>query len=334
MIPRCLLVVAAAALTSLGGSSPPRFAATPFREEEVVIPGRDGHRLAGTLTLPGESNPPFPVALTLTGSGAHFRDGNRTPNHPYRPFRQIAVALAAKGIATLRLDDRGVGESTGDANAATGDDVADDARVAIAWLRSRVVIDPARVSVIGHSFGGVVASLVAAADSNLAAMVLMGAPARSFRETMRYQHRYHIENDPSVAPEQRAAALEEAMRRQERNVATSLEKWRQWLQDRDPLPTMRRLRCPVLILQGLTDRAVASEDAQLLEVAIGEAGNTRVTLKLFASVNHHFQYDSVGAREGYDRLPAQDLAPEFLETISEWLAQTLSARGASTRSHR
>lgn len=298
----------------------------PFREEEVVIPGRDGRQLAGTLTLPARGRAPFPVALTLTGSGAHFRDGNRTPDHPYRPFRHIAAALAAKGVACLRLDDRGVGGSTGDANAATGDDVADDARVAVAWLRSCPGIDPARVALIGHSFGGEVAPLVAADDPKIAAVALMGAPARNFRETMRYQHRYRIEHDPSIAPAQREAALTEAMRLQESNVARSVEKWRQWSQDRDPLPTARRVRCPVLILQGLTDRAVAPEEATMLEQAIKGAGNPRVTVRLFDSVNHHFQIDPVGAREGYDRLPTQDLAPQFLETISSWLAETLSGR--------
>jgi len=297
--------------------------AAPLREEQVTIPAPGGRVLAGTLTLPTSRQAPFPIAVALTGSGAHFRDGNRTPDHPYRPFRQIAAALAGRGVAMLRLDDRGVGGSTGDAAAATGDDTADDARTAVAWLRGRADVDPARVALIGHSFGGEVAPILAAEDPRLAALVLMGAPARNFRETMRYQHRCRIENDPAIAPERRAAALEDAMRQQELNVVASVEKWRQWSQDRDPLPTARRVRCPVLILQGLTDRAVPPDDARLLEQAIRGGGNQRVTVRFFEQVNHHFQRDPVGAREGYDLLPTQDLAPEFLEAISEWLARKL-----------
>lgn len=334
MIPRSVLVLTTATLTCFGEPSPAR-SPTPTRPlprgEEVVILGGDGRRLAGTLTLPDEGGPPLPVVVTLTGSGAHFRDGNRSPEHPYRPFRQIAEALAARGVATLRLDDRGVGGSTGDADAATGDDVAADARVAIAWLRGREDIDPTRIALIGHSFGGAVAPIVAADDPRLAAMVLLGAPARSFRETMRYQIRYTIEHDPSVAQEQRTAALEQAMDRQERNVATSGQKWRQWLQDRDPLPTARRVQCPVLLIHGLTDRAVPPDDAKLLAEAMRGAGNSRVTVRLFDSVNHHLQRDPVGARDGYDRLPTQDLAPEVLEALSDWLARTLSARGNPTK---
>lgn len=308
----CLLLV--------GLSAPP----SRLREEEVIIQGREGRQLAGTLSLPPRGSPPFAVAVSLTGSGLHHRDGNRTPGHPYQPFREIAGALAAKGIAMLRLDDRGVGGSTGAGPSATGDDVADDTKVAIAWLRTRKDIDADRIALIGHSFGGVVAPMVAAADARVAALVLMGAPAVSFRETMRYQHRYAVESDPSIPSERKASALEQRMAQQDRNAATSAEKWRPWSQDRDPLPTARRVRCPVLILQGLTDRAVSPDEARSLERTMRESGNPRVTLKLFENLNHHFNEDPIGATNGYDRLPTQSLATRFTDTLAAWLARTLA----------
>ncbi len=296
----------------------------PPREQDVLIPARDGRQLAGPLTLPAVGQPPFPVAISLTGSGAHHRDGNRAPEHPYRPFREIAHALSDKGIALLRMDDRGVGASTGDANATTGDDVADDVRVAIAWLRGRKETDAARVALIGHSFGGVVAPMVASGDPRIAALVLMGAPARNFRETMRYQHRRRIEADPEVAREGREAALARAMARQEQNVAAGEELWRPWLQNRDPLPALRRVLCPALILHGTSDQAVPPADALVLFATLREAGNSRVTLKILESMNHHFNLDPVGATNRYDQLPSQNLAPEFLKTLSTWLAETLA----------
>jgi dipeptidyl aminopeptidase/acylaminoacyl peptidase len=301
------------------------FAATASGSEEVRVPGPAG-MLAGTLTLPATGEPPFPAVVTVTGSGAHHRDGNRTPDHPYRPFRDIADALAGCGIATLRLDDRGVGGSAGDANAATAEDTAADVAAALRFLRARGDVDARRVALLGHSYGGVIAPMVAAEDAAVAAVVLLGAPARTFRETMRYQHRYRIANDPSIPAANRVTALVEAMRRQEANVAESPEAWRRSIQDRDPLPTARRLRMPVLILQGDTDRAVDPGDAQMLEDAVRSGGNRRVERKLFTKVNHHFQRDAVGAREGYDRLRDQRLAPEVLSTLCRWLgeAQTVT----------
>jgi dipeptidyl aminopeptidase/acylaminoacyl peptidase len=292
---------------------------------EVVAPGPAG-TLAGTLTLPAAGRPPFPAVVTLTGSGAHFRDGNRTGEPDYRPFRQIAERLAECGVATLRLDDRGVGGSTGNSDAATAEDTAADTRAALTFLRSRRDIDSRRLGLVGHSYGGEIAPMVAADDPALAAVVLLAGPARTFRETMRYQLRYRIENDPEVPAADREAVLADAMKQQQKNVEASTEEWRRSIQDRDPLPTARRLRMPVLILHGLTDRAVAPEDARLLERTIREAGNPKVELHLLPGVNHHFQHDPVGARESYDKLPTQDLAPEVLDTLCSWLRTTLRGR--------
>jgi dienelactone hydrolase len=289
---------------------------------EVTVPGPAGS-LAGTLTLPARGRPPYPAVVTLTGSGAHHRDGNRTLEHPYRPFRDIADALAGCGVATLRLDDRGVGGSTGNANAAGAEDTAADAQSTLRFLRARADVDARRIALIGHSYGGIVAPMVAADDPTLAALVLLGAPARPFRETMRYQHAYRIANDHAIAAASREAALDQAMREQEANVATSAEAWRRSIQDRDPLPAARRLRMPVLILHGLNDRAVDPADAEMLEQAIRGAGNPRVQRVVFPGVNHHFQRDAVGAREGYDRLPEQVLAPEVLSALCSWLQATL-----------
>ena len=288
----------------------------------VVVPGPAGD-LAGTLTWPARGRAPFPAVVAVTGSGAHHRDGNRTPQHPYRPFRDIAERLATCGIATLRLDDRGAGSSAGDANAATTEDTAADTAEAVRFLRARKDIDARRIGLIGHSYGGIVAPMVAADDPTIAAVVLLGAPARTFRETMRYQHRYRIANDATIAARDKDDALAEAMRRQDANVRASGEAWRSSIQDRDPLPVARRLKMPVLILQGLTDRAVDPEDARLLEDAIRAGGNRRVERKLFPGVNHHFQRDPIGAREGYDLLADQKLAADVLETLCRWLGRTL-----------
>jgi dienelactone hydrolase len=290
-----------------------------FNTERLRIAGPAGP-MGGTLTRPASVRR-SPAVVTLTGSGAHFRDGNRTEGDAYRPFRDIADRLVSCGVATLRLDDRGVGESAGNANAATAEDTKADAEAALRYLRSRSDIDPARLGLIGHSYGGVIAPMVAADDPSLSAVVLLGGPAKNFRETMRFQWRYNIERDPAIAPAERAEALSRAMRQQEANVAASTEAWRRSIQDRDPLVAARRLRMPVLILQGLTDRAVPPEDARALERAIRESGNTRVRLQLFPAINHHFNVDPVGATDAYARLPSQAVAPVVLDAMCEWFKE-------------
>ena len=140
---------------------------------------------------------PFPAVTTLTGSGAHYprRQPHARTSLPALPAdrgeagRAAAWRRCASTIAAWA-------NRTGDANAATAEDTAADAEAALAFLRARPEIDPRRVGLIGHSYGGEIAPMVAAADPAVAAVVLMAGPARPFRETMRYQHRYRIENDP------------------------------------------------------------------------------------------------------------------------------------------
>src|SRR6185312_8942572 len=108
--------------------------------------------------------------------------------------------------------------STGDANAATAEDTAADGAAAVAFLRARPEIDRRRVGLIGHSCGGEIAPMVAAEGPRVAAVVLLAGPAHPFRETMRYQHRYRIENDATIAPADREKALAEAMVQQDANV--------------------------------------------------------------------------------------------------------------------
>ncbi|HJR65928.1 MAG TPA: hypothetical protein VJ802_05830, partial [Gemmatimonadaceae bacterium] len=92
-------------------SAPP---GAPYRAEHVRIPAPGGHVLAGTLTIPQGAAGRLPVVITISGSGPQDRDESIPIVPGFRPFRQIADTLGRRGIAVLRLDDRGTGESTGD----------------------------------------------------------------------------------------------------------------------------------------------------------------------------------------------------------------------------
>jgi fermentation-respiration switch protein FrsA (DUF1100 family) len=142
----------------------------PYLDEELTYPNaKGGFTLAGTLTMP-RTGQPFPAVILITGSGQ--QDRNETV-FGHRPFLVLADYLTRRGIAVLRVDDRGVGGSKGDASQATSKDFAQDVLAGIEYLKSRKEIDPKRIGLIGHSEGGITAPIVATQSSDVAFIVLM-----------------------------------------------------------------------------------------------------------------------------------------------------------------
>jgi pimeloyl-ACP methyl ester carboxylesterase len=132
--------------------------ATTYHIEPVTLTSQPGEvKLAGTLSIP-DGTGPFPAVVLLSDMGAQDRDARQGS---YRPFADIASFLARQGIAVLRLDDRGVGESAGSAALATTADLVHDAQAALTYLRLRPTLDPGRTGLIGHGEGGNVALLAA-----------------------------------------------------------------------------------------------------------------------------------------------------------------------------
>jgi uncharacterized protein len=145
----------------------------PYIEEEVVYENKEaGIKLAGTLTLP-RSKGPFPAVMLITGSGQQNRDEEILG---HRPFLVLSDYLTRQGIAVLRVDDRGIGGSTGNFSQATTEDFAGDVLAGIEYLKSRKEIDPNRIGLIGHSEGGIIAPLLAIHSPDVAFIVLMAAP--------------------------------------------------------------------------------------------------------------------------------------------------------------
>jgi len=296
-------------------------AGAPYTALGVTVPTRMGHTLAGTLTLPSGAKGPVPAVVTITGSGPEDRDEAIPPVKGYRPFRDIADALGRNGIAVLRMDDRGFGESGGAGASATSQDFADDILAGLAFLRARPDIDGRRLAVVGHSEGGLIGPLVAVRDSGLKAVVLMAGPAYNGRKILEFQQRNGIEQTPSIPMAARDSAWRAAMRQVD--SAAAVQPWMKFFLDYEPLPTARRIRVPVLILQGGTDQQVTPEQAPLLEKAIREGGNRDVTLKVFPATNHLFLADSSGSPLGYSALTNTSITREVMETLVSWLKRTL-----------
>ena len=142
----------------------------PYLAEDVTYPNPDGgHTMAGTFTRPA-SGGPFPAVILISGSGPQNRNEELMG---HRPFLVLADHLTRRGIAVLRYDDRGVGQSTGTFATATTPDFASDALAAVAYLKTRDDVNPAAIGLAGHSEGGVVAPIAAARSDDVSYIVLM-----------------------------------------------------------------------------------------------------------------------------------------------------------------
>ena len=162
----------------------------PYIEEEVSYENTAaGVKLTGTLTLPREEGPegqkgPFPAVILITGSGPQDRDESL---FGHKPFLILADYLTRRGIAVLRVDDRGIGGSTGSVMQSTTADFAGDVKAGISFLKQRSDIDETRIGLIGHSEGGIVAPLVAAESPNVAFIVLMAGTGLTGEEILALQ---------------------------------------------------------------------------------------------------------------------------------------------------
>jgi pimeloyl-ACP methyl ester carboxylesterase len=142
----------------------------PYKVLEVNYLNKPGEvTLAGTLTEP-EGTGPFPAVILISGSGAQDRDETL---FEHKPFLVLADALSRRGVAVLRLDDRGVGGSTGNTAKSTSHEFAGDVLAGISFLKQRPEIDSKRMGLMGHSEGGIIAPMVASRTDDVAFIVLL-----------------------------------------------------------------------------------------------------------------------------------------------------------------
>ena len=295
--------------------------------------------LAGTITRPKGAAGVLPAVFFISGSGLQDRDGFSggidVGTH------QILDRLSAEGFLVLRVDDRGAGESVGSTEGATYDDLVEDARRCVQFLRERADVDAARIALIGHSEGGMTAPLLAAEMPSVAAIALMAAPGRPIQELVREQLLYAAELE-GLGPQQReeqGRVIDEFFRRVGAGepppdglpaglamLVPSLP----WIEShlrQDPLSTIRKVRCPVLVLQGARDIQVSVErDARVLAAALREAGNADVELAVFDELDHLFMRTAGETSSGLDYLRDRPVDPEFLDVLVEWLRARLGPR--------
>ena len=305
----------------------------PYTTEEVKFKNGD-IELNGTLTLPAGFSKKTPVLVMVTGSGQQNRDEEL---FEHKPFAVIADALARAGIATLRYDDRGFGESTGDIVNCTTEDLKNDAFAGVQLLRSRFD----KVGVIGHSEGGTIA-LILAAEKKVDFIVSLAGMAVSGKETLLWQNRLALAaaNIPSETIDVYCTALDDAFDASisgtampsttQYNLPTSLAQnlavvtkqlqtpYMKHFLALDSRPLLGNITCPVLALNGTKDTQVDSE-SNLDALRSGLQKNAKNKLEAIEGVNHLFQHCKTGMATEYGNIE-ETIAPEVLEKIVSWLS--------------
>ena len=319
-----------------------------FRGQEVTF-RKGGVTLAGTLLQPLTPGP-HPTIVLLHGSAQPGR------MEPF--YRSSGILFARQGIAALIYDRRGEGQSTGDAEKATFDDLAADAAAAVASLRTRGDVDPRRVGLVGFSQGGWLAPLAATKTDGVAFLILINGPAVSVEEQEIQRVRETLlaegaaEEDVARAVSYtrkvfntayRDGSWEELVAATERaksapwagkvvQLVTSpadLEGWRR--QRFDPAPVLRRTKVPVLALFGEWDTVVPpAGNADLLRSLLAEAGNQDVTIKVFPRAGHGLEQPG-DLRQGNWRWPSGywfwgRRAPGYQETVVGWILERTAPR--------
>lgn len=305
----------------------------PYQTQEVSF--NNGNAiLKGTLVIPKNASRQTPVLLMVTGSGLQNRDEEI---FEHKPFAVIADALARAGIATLRYDDRGFGESTGDVVNCTTEDLKNDAFAGVQLLRSRFD----KVGVIGHSEGGTIA-LMLTAEKKVDFIVSLAGMAVSGKETLLWQNRLALAaaNIPSETIDLYCKALDEVFdacisgtampSTTQYNLPTSLAQnlavvtkqlqtpyMKQFL-TLDSRPLLGNITCPVLALNGSKDTQVDSE-SNLDALRSGLQKNAKNKLEAIEGVNHLFQHCKTGMATEYGNIE-ETIAPEVLEKMVCWLS--------------
>jgi len=323
-----------------------------YRVEKVQFKGpHEDVTLAGTLTIPSKGA--RAAVVLVSGSGPQDRDETI---FGHKPFWVIADHFARHGIATLRYDDRGVGESTGDFSTATSLDFAKDSESALNYLSTRDELQSVVLGLCGHSEGGLLAPLVAARNNRVGFIVLLAAPGvngekiilsqspllmraqgvdeatlqkqSKVQEVVLGMIRDSAPDDPEFldrrfreifgdeVPESELAALIETAKA---NVEQKSTAWLRTFLTLEPAEALVNVECPVLALNGGKDLQVeATLNLPKIKAALKEGGNENVETVLYPGLNHLFQQCDSGSVAEYGIIEETfNIVP--LQKMTEWI---------------
>ena len=308
----------------------------------------DGISLAGTLTY-SEKGSNFPAVILISGSGPQDRN-SEIMNH--KPFLVIADYLTKRGIAVLRVDDRGTGESEGNHNETGLNGFVNDTKSAFEFLKTHNKINPSKIGLIGHSLGGVIAPIVASENSDISFIVLLAGSGIRGDKLMLLQ-KEKIERkmgvpevgiiqgqnnmkgayDIILKSDNNRAKLETELKNYftlifgtmlpENQIQTLSEQLSiPWLADFikfDPETSLSKTKCSVLAINGSNDLQVPpNENLENIEKILKENGNKDVETIQFEKLNHLFQESETGLPNEYATIE-QTFSPRVLDEMAKWI---------------
>ncbi len=320
-----------------------------YISEDVTFKNEpDNITLTGTLTIP-KNKTGFPTVILISGSGPQDRNSELLG---HKPFLVLADDLTKKGIAVLRVDDRGTGGTEGIYNDTGLDGFNRDTKAAIRYLKSRAEITSSKIGLLGHSLGGITAPMIAAETDDVAFVVMLAGPGISGEELMLLQKenferkmgvpeaaiasgKKNIAGVYSIIKNSDADRLKlqaevkayftqlygTAITADQLNTLSEQLTW-PWFSDfikYDPSIILPKVKCPILAINGSNDIQVSAKEnlAGIKELA-EKANNHNVTVMEFPKLNHLFQESETGLPQEYAKIE-QTFSPEVLNAISDWI---------------
>ncbi|MEQ8928046.1 MAG: alpha/beta hydrolase [Fulvivirga sp.] len=320
-----------------------------FISEDIIIQNNEEKiELGGTITYPNKSDMQYPAVILLSGSGPQDRNSELAG---HKPFLSIANHLTERDIVVLRMDDRGVGESTGSKNVSFGN-LLSDVNIMLDYLKKQDFVDSDNIGLIGHSLGGIIAPMAAIDHPDKVNFIItLAGPSITGKELMLLQKQtvetkmgideetvksgnkkisgaydlMLVETDISILREKLTTYFQDNYKDEipEAFISTVIDQlttpWFIEFIRSNPKKTIENLNCPALFIYGDSDVQVPAKENSnsILEIAQHKNNIKAVTL---AKHNHLFQISETGLPTEYATIK-EGISNEALELITSWILE-------------